>query len=399
MKQIINLIALLAAAIAVHAADWPNFRGPNADGIAPDTGLNKNWSAQPPRELWRVTMGDDGYAGPSVANGKVFIVDHKGEKDVVRAIDCATGKDVWTFPYSDGSSANFGFARATPVVEAGKVFTASRHGVVNCLDEKTGQPIWTKNVVKEFNGEIPAWQMAWSPLVDGDKLIVCPGGSGTAVVALNKNTGAVLWKGGGDDKPGYATPVVATIGGKKQYVVFTGYHLIGVDAANGALLWEVKWKTQYDVNAATPVVIGNKIFIASNYGHGCAMVAVTGNSASITWQNKELQCHFNSPILFGGQLYGISDHLACLDPQTGKALWKQSGFEKGGLVIADGVIIAVNGSNGTVTMAEAKPGAYRELGKFKPLGGQSWTAPIIANGKLILRNKTALACFDLKSAR
>lgn len=399
MKQPVALALLLASITVSQAADWPNFRGPDVNGIASDTGLNKNWSAQPPRELWRVPMNDGGYAGPSVANGKVFIVDHKGDKDIVRALDLRTGQDVWTYPYDDNSSANYGFARATPVIGAGKVFTVSRLGVVNCLDEQTGKPVWTKNLVEEFHGEIPRWQMACSPLIDGDKLIVCPGGGNAAVAALNKNTGATVWKGGGSDAPGYATPVSATIGGKRQYVVFTAKHLVGVDAASGALLWQMEWETQYDINAATPVVIGNKVFISSNYGHGCAMVAVTGSNASIQWQNTELQCHFNSPILYNDHIYGISNDLACLDPQTGKSLWRQPGFEKGGLVLADGLIIAVNGSAGDVVLAEAKPAAYRELGRFKPLGSQSWTAPIIANGKLILRNKKYLAAYELTLAR
>jgi outer membrane protein assembly factor BamB len=396
LNRILTAAAILTAT-TLSAADWPNFLGPNRDSISTETGLNKNWNAQPPRELWRVPMSDDGYAGPSVANGKVFIINHAGDKDIVRALDLKTGKDIWTYTYADKSKPNYGFARATPTVENGKVYTVSRFGVVNCLDEKTGKPIWTKDVVKESKGEVPRWEMAWSPFIDGDKIIVQPGGSGATVAALNKNTGATLWKGGGSDAPGYGTAVIATLAGKKQYLVFTAKHLIGVDAADGKLLWKVAWETKYDVNAATPLVVGpNKVFISSNYARGCAMVTVTGNNASIAWENKELQCHFNSPILFGNHIYGISNELACLDPQTGKALWKQPGFEKGGLVIADGVIIAMDGKAGDVVMAEASPRAYRELGRIKPLGGQSWTAPIIADGKLIIRNKNTLACLALK---
>ncbi|MCX7886502.1 MAG: PQQ-binding-like beta-propeller repeat protein, partial [Verrucomicrobiae bacterium] len=218
---------------ALLAADWPNFLGPTRNSLSPETGLNKNWSTYPPRELWRVPMNDDGYAGPSVANGKVFIVDHRGDKDVVRALDLRTGKDVWTYSYNDRAKPNYGFARATPTVEGGKVYTVSRFGWVHCLDEKTGSLIWRKDVVAQFKGIIPRWEMAWSAVVDGDKLIVVPGGDGAAVAALDKNTGATVWKGGGSDKPGYATPVVATLHGVKQYVVFTAFHLIGVDAASG----------------------------------------------------------------------------------------------------------------------------------------------------------------------
>ncbi len=391
--------AIFLAANRSVAADWPNFLGPNRNSISPETGIGKNWNTQPPRELWRTPMSDDGYAGPSVANGKVFIINHDGDKDIVRALDLKTGKEIWAHTYPDSPKANYGFARATPTVDEGKVYTVSRFGIVHCLDENTGKPVWIKDVVKEFKGEIPRWEMAWSPLIDGDKLIVIPGGDGAAVAALNKHTGATLWKGGGSDKPGYATPVVATLNGVKQYIVFTAYHLIGVEAASGKLLWQLPWRTDWDVNAATPLVIEDKIFITSNYKHGCALVSVAGNKPVIVWENKELQCHFNSPILYNHHIYGISNELVCLDPQTGKALWKQPGFEKGGLIVVDGVLIAMDGAKGNIVMAEATPQAYRELGRIRPLGGQSWTAPIVADSKLIIRNKNTLACLDLRPSR
>lgn len=391
-----RLLLLALCTQAISAADWPNFLGPTRNSLSPETGLNKNWTAQPPRELWRVPMNDDGYAGPSVANGKLFIVDHQGDKDMVRALDLKTGKDLWTYTYDDKSKPNHGFARATPTVEAGKVYTVSRFGIVHCLDEQTGKVIWRKDVVAEFKGILPRWEMAWSPMTDGDKLIVVPGGDGAAVATLNKHTGATIWKGGGSDKPGYATPVVATLGGVKQYIVFTAFHLIGVEAATGKLLWQVPWRTDWDVNAATPLIVGDKIFITSNYKHGCALVDVAANKPTVVWENTELQCHFNSPVLYNGHIYGISNWMACLDPASGRALWKQSGFEKGGLIIADGVILALDGAKGDLVMVEASPRAYRELGRIKPLGGQSWTAPVLADGKLVIRNKKTLACLALK---
>jgi len=390
------MVAALAAAAPVSAADWPNFLGPNRNSISPETGLNKNWSAQPPRERWRTLMSDDGYAGPAVANGKVFIINHEGDKDIVRALDLNSGKDIWIHTYADKSKPNYGFARATPTVEGGRVYTVSRFGVVHCLDEKTGKPIWVKDVVKAFNGQIPRWEMAWSPVIDGERLLVLPGGPGAALAVLNKNNGETVWKGGGSDVPGYATPVVATIAGKKQYILFTSKHLVGVDAANGNPLWKISWETKYDVNAATPLVIApNAVFITSNYARGCALIAVAGNNASIRWENKELQSHFNSPILYNNHIYGISNDMVCLDPQSGKALWRRAGFERGGLIIADGVIMALNGRDGDLVMVEASPTAYRELGRIKPLGGRSWTAPILAQGKLIIRNKSTLACLAL----
>lgn len=401
MRKVMSLAVtavLLCASASVLAADWPRWRGPNKDGISPVKGINKAWARKEPKMLWKVPMGDDGFACPSVADGKVFIIDHEGANDIVRAIDLAAGEDVWRFSYPDTSKANYGFARATPVTDDGKVYTLSRLGLLHCLEAKTGKKVWARDIIADFRGRRPSWDLAMSPLIDGDKLITCTGGDNAAVVALDKKTGKTIWQGGGSDTPGYATPVVATIGGKKQYVLFTAYNLIGVDADNGELLWQVPWKTRYDVNAATPIVSGDTVFITSGYKHGCALVKVSGRSARIVWQSKDIQSHFNSPILVNGYIYGTSDpgRLVCLELATGKVQWSQRGFEKGGIVGVDGTIIAVDGRNGDVAVIRMSPESYQELGRIRPLGGQSWTPPIVADGKLIIRNRSALACLNLK---
>jgi outer membrane protein assembly factor BamB len=384
-------------ALTAAAADWPRYQGPNGDSHSPETGISKDWNAKPPKELWRISLTDKGYAGPSVAAGKLYIVDHKGAEDVVRAVDVATGKDVWSFPYADVAKDNFGFARATPTFDAGKLYTFSRPGVVHCLDAEKGTKVWSRDVKAECGGTPGQWDYAGSVVIDGDRAIVVPGGAKGLVLVLEKATGKTIWQGGGNDKAGYATPVIATVAGRKQYVIFSGFAALGVDAAQGgAPLWRYEWKTSYDVNAATPLVIGNTVFISSNYDHGCAMLAVGAGGVQKMWENKELQCHFNSPLLYKDHIYGISNKLACLDPKTGKALWAKDGFEKGGLIGIDGVLIAINGMAGDVVMAEMAPAAYKELGRIKPLGGQSWTAPIVADGKLYVRNKQALVCLDLK---
>ena len=390
------LLALMAARLP--AADWPNFRGPNHDGISTETKLNKDWAAKPPKVLWQTPMSDDGYAGPAVAGGRIFILDHKGADDVVRAIDVQSGSNAWTYSYPDNANANYGFARATPAVSQGRVFTLSRLGVANCLGEKDGKPLWSTNIVTAFKGQMPQWNMSMSPFVDGDKVILCPGGPDAAVVALDAATGRTLWQGGGNDKPGYSTPVAATIGGTKQYLVFTGFALCGVDAQGGKLLWRLPWKTGYDVNAAAPIAIGDDVFITSGYGHGCALVGVAGGEATAKWQNQEIQAHFNSPVLKDGYIYGIGDPgvLVCLDPKTGNTAWKQAGFEKGGLVAVGDALIAMDGKDGNVVLAELTPKQYHELGRIRPLGGQSWTAPIVSDGKLFIRNKSTLACLSLE---
>jgi outer membrane protein assembly factor BamB len=393
------LLTLVAAlAVASYASDWPQFRGPNADGISPETGLNKDWKAKPPKELWKIDLGDNGYAGPAIAGGKLYIIDHAGSNDVVRAVDVATGKEVWKFEYADAGNDNYGFSRSTPTVSNGKVYTLSRQGRLHCLDAAKGEKLWLRDLRGEFEGKVGEWEYAWSPLVDGDKVIVCPGGA-KGVVALNKNDGKEIWTGGTSDNAGYATPVVATIAGKKQYLIFSGKNLAGVDAEKGgAPLWQFPWATSYEVNAASPLPIGAFVFITSGYGKGCALVNANTEKPAAIWQNGEIKAHFNSPVYINNCIFGTGDPgtLVCLDPQSGHANWKQNGFEKGGLLAVDGTLIVIDGANGDVVQVAADTKAYKELGRFKPLGGQSWTSPAIADGKLYIRNTKKLGCYDLK---
>jgi len=396
----LTAIALLLCQALTHAADWPQFLGPDANGIAPDTGINKDWNAKPPQVLWRTGLSDGGFAGPSVAAGKVFIIDRKGDIDVVRAIDTATGKDVWNFEYPDPGKENYGYARATPVVDNGKVYTLSRMGLLHCLDAESGAKLWSRDIRADFGGQPPSWHYAMSPKIDGDKLIVCPGGR-TGVATLNKETGETIWTGGLQGPPGYATPVIATLQGRKQYVIFAGTVLFGVDAEEGGdALWQIPWVNKSKVNAAVPIVAEDFIFITCDYGLGCALIYVGAEGARVFWENKEMQSHFSSPIYYKGYFFGIGNagkggDLMCLSPQNGAPAWRQPGFDKGGLVVVDDVLIAITGDKGDVVMVNATAEGYQEFGRIKPLGGQSWTAPIVSDGKLIIRNKTELACLDL----
>ena len=396
VTKLMLVVSCLVLTLDAIAADWPQFLGPNANSIAPGQGINKDWQQKAPSVLWQVGLSDKGYAGPSVAEGKVFIIDHAGGQDVVRALDLETGEEVWRFTYEDTKKHYYGFARATPVFSEGRLYTLSRLGLLHCLKADTGGMIWSRNIFADFDGKRPRWDYAMSPRVDGERLIVCPGGESTNVVALNKHTGETIWTGGNGDVPGYATPVIATILGQKQYVVFTGVSLIGVHAATGELLWRFPWKTVNDVNAATPVVQENLIFFSS-HSQGCGLIEITSHGPAVRWTNKEIRALSSSPIYYNGLIFGTGEtgHLVCLNPVDGSALWKHPGFERGGIVIVDGVIIAMDGKNGDVVIVNTSPDAYQELGRIKPLGGQSWTAPIIADGKLIIRNKSAIACLDI----
>jgi outer membrane protein assembly factor BamB len=378
--------------------DWIAFRGPNADGISPETGINKSWSSSPPRLLWKQNLSDGGFAGPSSAHGLVYIIDHQGNEDVIRAFDLQSGQERWRYSYEDASGDNYGYARSTPAIDGETLYAVSRMGKLICLEALTGKLLWQKDLIAEFGGRLPSWEMAVSPVIDGDRLIVVPGGNNASVVALNKKDGQVIWKGGGSEAPGYATPVVAVINGKKQYVCFLARSVVGVDAENGQVIWRHPWRTSYDVNAATPLVMGDSVFITSGYGTGCAMLDIQGGRVSVRWQHREMKSRFSSPIYYDGHIYGTTEpgELLCIDPSSGRVLWQQRGFEWGGLMGVDGALIVMNGAEGDVVLVERSPAAYRELGRIKPLGGRSWTAPILSRGKLIVRNNNAIACLELK---
>lgn len=399
IQKILVVFIVLSQAALIHAADWPNFRGSACDGFSPEKLPNKDWKAKPPKELWRITLGDAGYAGPSVAGGKLFIIDHADNRDVVRAIDIKSGKNVWTQDYADTDKNQYGFAHTTPTVDAGRVYTLSREGRLHCWKADDGALVWKRDLKTEYGGRWKGdnWGYASSPLVDGDALIVCPSGPDALVAALDKNTGKEIWKGGGDDAIGYATPLKAEIAGKTQYVIFSGLNVLGLDVKNGATLWTTPWHTAYGVNAATPLVVGNQVFVSSNYGVGCELLDCAVVPPKELWRNKALKAHFSSPIFHDGHIYGTGepDDLSCIALATGDVKWKQKGFQKGGIIGIDGMIIAMGGSDGDVVLCKLSPDGYAESGRIKPLGGQSWTAPIVSGGKLYVRNATALVCLEL----
>ena len=384
------------------AADWPQLNGPAANCSSPETGIVKEWRRGVPKEAWRVTLGDQGFGGPSVAGGKLYIVDHKEGTDILRAIDINIGKDAWTLEYPNpGPEEEYGFTRATPLFSDGRIYVLSRHGQLICSDDK-GQKQWSKDLVADFQGKRPMFFYSHSPVADGNHLIVCPGGPNAAMVCLDKTTGKEIWRGGGSDPGGYCTPVVATINGKKQYVVFTGVSVIGVDAENGKLIWSHPWRTQFDLNIATPVINGDTVFISSDYNHGCALLGIAGDKVNVVWENKLMATHFNSPLLIDGCYYGNSGNatkageLVCLDARTGNACWAQPGYEAGGIITVDGVLLALNGRTGELVMLKIDKQGFKELARNRGLGGQSWTAPIYADGKLFIRNREALLCLNMK---
>jgi outer membrane protein assembly factor BamB len=385
-------------AVAASAEDWPCFLGPQGNCSSPETGINKDWRAKPPKELWRVALTDNGYSCPSVAGGKVFIVDHKGASDIVRAFDLESGAELWRFAYADAAKNRNGCSYATPTCDEGLIYTLSKDGRLHCLDARDGKVVWRLNLVTDAGAVSPYWGYAAVPVVDGSKLLVVAGGGKGLLLALDKKTGEIVWRGGGTGNASYASPVIATIRGKTQYVVFGAKGLVGIDPDGGAALWEAPWDTKHDCHSSTPVVIGDRVFITSNYKRGCTLVEVGAAGTRRVWEHKNVQSHFTTPVLHEGRLYCTSDpgRLVCLDVASGEVVWSRKGFEKGGLCAVDGTLIVCDGKTGDVVMCKLTPDGYRELGRVKPLGGQSWPPPIVAHGRLIVRNRKAMVCLDLR---
>lgn len=399
------IVCLLAMSLSTFAAvdqagDWPHFRGPTSDGFAAKTVINKDWNAKKPQELWRVSMGDKGSAGPAVAGGMVFIVDHADRQDIVRALKLADGTEVWRYAYDDAEKANFGFHRATPTVDEGRVYTFSRLGRIVCLDATSGKKIWDLDAMGQFKGKKPTWDYSSSVLVDGNKAVICPGGDNANMVALDKKTGKVLWQGGGSDGPTYATPVPMVLGGTRLYVAATAKGFTGVDANTGKLCWFFSWDTKHGINAASPLLTNAGIFITSGYGKGCAMIHATATSAKEAWINKVMQSHMTTPVYLDGCIYGTTDpdSTVCIEAKTGAEKWRQKGWSKGGLVAVDGCIIVQDDKSGEIGLIALSPNGYKEMGRIKPFDGMKdcWAAPIVAGGRLLARNQNELVCLDIR---
>ncbi|HEX8295119.1 MAG TPA: PQQ-binding-like beta-propeller repeat protein, partial [Chthoniobacteraceae bacterium] len=306
--------ALLAAAgfallPTFAAADWPNYRGPTQLGVSSEK-IASQFPPEGPKVLWKANVGV-GTSAVTVAGDRAFTMGNVGGKDVVVCFDAKSGKQNWKHEYPlDLDKRMFeGGTAATPTIDGNHVYTVSHQGDLFCLDAATGRKIWYKHYQKDFGGKRPQWGFAGSATIEGNLVLLDVGGKDASTVALNKTTGDLVWKSG-DDPAGYATPVVANLGGKRTVVMFKGTHLVGLDLKDGKELWRSPWKTSYEVNAATPLIVGDRIFIASGYGSGCALVEISGGKAVEKWRNKNLEAQINSPIYSNGHVYGIHGKVA-----------------------------------------------------------------------------------------
>ena len=397
---IFSIIFLLGIVAHVQGLDWYQWRGPNRDGISTEKGWQSTWSGSGPKKLWTVQVGT-GYSTVSVSDGKVFTLGNKNATDTIYCLESETGKEIWKHSYPcKAAGAGYPGPASSPTIDGKKVYSLSRDGDFFCLDADSGKVIWNKDI-KKLGAKLPEWSFATSPLVFDNMVIIDAG----ITMAFDKNNGNLIWKtkdygqawGMKNQGGGYSSPMAFDLKGAKRLAIFNSSGLVILNPSNGQELMLHPWKTSYNVNAATPVISGEKIFISSGYGVGGALIDVSGSKPNVVWQNKNMKNHFATCVLWQGYLYGFDENqLSCLDWQTGNEKWSQRGLGKGSLMIADGKIIAL-GDKGDLVIAEASPTAYKELAKAKVLSGLCWTVPVLSNSKIYARNHEGeLICLDVK---
>lgn len=385
------------------ADDWPQWRGPNRDGISVEKGILEHWPEGGPKKLWQIELTGFAYSSPSVADKTVYVTGNVGDKqnltEVLYALDPANGNVRWQTELGPAFTDSYAYARTTPTVLQDKIYAITSLGRVVCLDAKTGKIVWHVDSSR-FGGRNITWGIAESPLIYDQKIICHPGGADAAVAALDIRTGNTVWttKGFGD-KSAYCSPALLTVNGAKQLVTQTENNAVGINPGNGAVLWKFKHRNQHAVHPNTPLVVdGNKIFISSGYGYGAELLEINGENVSRLWQNKSADNHFQGFMLYKDMLLCPNGKLHAINPKTGVSIYTVNETRKPQIVMTSQGLICYD-QGGTVYLIDMQPEGYSIKGRFKiDFGsGEHWSTPTLANGTLYVRHGKVLAAYDLRS--
>ncbi len=413
-----TLLLVVATTIPSLAAepDWPQFRGPKRDGVSPDTGLLKSWPENGPPLAWKAEGVGDGFSSVAVVGDKVLTMGDEDDSCFIFAVSRKDGHKLWRAKIGrSGGGGGYPGPRCTPTVNGGLVYALGQHGDLVCVSLANGKERWRVNLPKDFKGSSGGWQYAESPLVDGEKLVCTPGGKEATMLALDKKTGKVIWKGYTPDgeSAGYSSIMVSNAGGTKQYVTLTSKGVVSFKASDGKMLWRYgATRDRFADNTANiPTVVlmdnPNRIFAAAGYGRGAGLVQLASaggkiNTKEIYW-NEKLNNKHGGVIRVGNYLYGDRDdsgRIWCADAKTGKVMWTRKDDSEGGgsasLVYADGMFY-VRFQNGWVALVSADPKAYKLVSTFRvPNGsGNCWSHPVVIGGKLHVRERDMIWCYDV----
>jgi outer membrane protein assembly factor BamB len=398
---IITILTLtLGLCLVAKAGDWPHYRGPDYDGISDETGWTYNWPGGGPNVLWEASVGT-GFASIAVSNGRAYTMGNTNNNDILYCLNAATGTVIWQKSYDCPLYAenHEGGPCATPTVDGDAIYTFSKDGDAIRFNAQNGDMIWRTKLNKDYGFQHPRWRFAGSALVVDDLVIFNAGATG---VALNKSDGTIAWQSG-KAVSGYATGVPFTYGGNKYVALMGASQIVALNPSTGDVAWRFPWRTDYDINAADPIIIDDLIFISSGYNHGCALLKIEGNKVSEVWQNKNMRNQINCSVQHGEYIYGFDGQvggggaLTCIDIKTGERKWSQRGLGTGSLMLADGKLIVL-GERGKLVIAQASPDGYKELASAQILSGKCWTYPVLANGRIYARNAAGkLVCVDVSN--
>jgi len=407
------LLSILTTLSSVSANDWPQWQGPHRDGMTEETGLMKSWPEGGPERVWLFENCGSGYAGFSIVGDKLFTMAGRDDKCQLIALDANTGKELWSVELGPMLENDWGNGpRSTPTVENGFVYALGGKGTLVCVRAKDRSEVWRTNLIDDLAGTEPNWGYAESVLLDGDLLLCTPGGKEGAIAALDKATGKVRWRATElDDTAHYSSILRAEINGQPKYVQLLEKRLVGVSPDDGRLLWQSEFPGRVAV-IPTPIVQGNKVFATAGYGAGCTLVEISPeNEATEVYDEKtrkRMKNHHGAVIRVGDYLYGHSDDVGwiCMDFATGEQKWREREvLGKGAIAYADGMFYCLSEDDGQVALIDASPDGWQEHGRFtldpqtkiRSDRGKIWTHPVVANGKLYLRDQDLVYCYDVKT--
>jgi outer membrane protein assembly factor BamB len=405
MKAAVPLF-IFAIGFVTRASDWPQFLGPTRNGVSLETNIAFSWPKEGPKVLWKTKVGE-GWSGPVVASNCAVIFHRVDDKEVVDCLAVRDGARRWRSEYLSTYRDDFGFdegPRATPAIDGNLVFTFGANGILNCWDFATGMNLWRLETRKRFNSDKGFFGIACSPLVERNALILNIGGSdGAGVVALDKGTGKILWKAS-NEEASYSSPVAATIRGQRRIFVFARSSLIALEPKAGKVVWEFPWRPriQASVSAATPLVMGDQIFISASYGAGAALLGFNELKPEVIWSGDDiLSNHYATSVHHNGFLYGFDGrqeqrcNLRCVELRTGKVRWSEDHFGAGTLMIASDKLLILT-ERGELILAYASAEKFSVLSRAQIIGSDVRAHPALANGLFCARDKNTLVCIDLR---
>jgi outer membrane protein assembly factor BamB len=410
---------MLTLTAAAGANDWPQWLGPDRNGISTETGLLKQWPEGGPKLKWKIaTLGDDGYSSPVIYKGRIYLMAAQDDAEHLVALEEKNGDKAWSVKIGKigpNKFQNYPGPRSTATVDGDKLYVLGSDGDLACVSLTKHDVVWTKNLAKDFDGQPGAWAYSESPLVDGDVVVVSPGGKTATIVALNKKDGSVAWKCAlpDADQAAYASPITVEVGGVKQYVCYLLKGVVGVAAKDGTFLWRYEAPANpnpFLANIPTPLAYKDMVFATSGLGKGGGVVKLAADKGKVTatevYLNEDLKGSIGGYVRVGEHLYGTSGSspggkagavMVCAEFATGKILWTDSAVGAASFCVADGLLY-VRGENGVVVLVEPTPKGYKELGRFKQTDRSkkpAWPYPVVANGCLYLRDCGTLLCYDV----